>query len=300
MSQIINNGMDCKAVATNINNNYKFYHMSGGHDFADLAGAVEEMRYINSAIGVRGHEGIRIFVRRDEGMWTLTMFNLVAMGRASHEEKHNLGHRMTANMVKRIEDLVLAFIDTIADYEQKQSDWNEFVDMCDRKDEIVSAYQSEIDGYVQDIIAIADKIEDIDNKVDAFAITEIVYKIKHTEQDCYDAVGEAHCVCFGTEIDLMGLWLWYNNYGQHYTDNNFSREDIDLEDLISTLDCMTAFEYDMPFATEEDKEYIDEENPDNIDWLMGHNLPYYVAYKVGRWVVACYKSDIARSFIKYK
>ena len=117
------------SVATSANNNnqnsinnYEFYRISGGHNFADLAGAVEEMKDVNDAIGVRGYEGIRIFVLRDEGMWTLTMFNLVGIGEASHEEKYNLGQRMTANMVKRIEDLVLAFIDTIADYEQVQSD----------------------------------------------------------------------------------------------------------------------------------------------------------------------------------
>lgn len=172
--------------------------------------------------------------------------------------------------------------------EQSQSDWADFLDMCDRKEEIVSSYQTEIDGYVNDIIAIADKMENIENKVDAFAIKQIVYKIMHTEQDCYDAIMGAACDCFGTEIDLMGLWLWYNNYGQHYTDNNFSREDLDLEDLIDTLECMTSIEYDMPFATEEDKEYIDEEDPDNIDWLMGHNLPYYVAYEVGQYASSYY------------
>lgn len=293
MTQNSNNGMSNKVAAANNsnnnqNNNYNFYRMSGGHDFADLAGAVEEMKDVNGAIGVRGHEGIRIFVRRDEGMWTLTMFNCIGIGKVSHEEKHNLGQRMTANMVKRIEDLVLAFIDTIANYEQEQSDWADFLDMCDRKYEIVSAYQTEIDGYVNDIIAIAEKKEDIENKVDAFAIKEIVGKIMQTEQDCYDAIMDAECDCFGTEIDLMGLWNWYNNYGQHYTDNNFSREDLDLEDLIDALDYMTSIDYDMPFATEEDKEYIDEEDPDNIDWLMGHNLPYYVAYEVGQFASTYY------------
>lgn len=258
MTQNSNNGMSNKVAAANIennnqnnNNNYKFYRISGGHDFADLAGAVEEMKDVNNAIGVRGHEGIRIFVRRDEGMWTLTMFNLVAMGKASHEEKYNLGQRMTANMVKRIENLVLAFIDTIANYEQEQSDWADFLDMCDRKYEIVSAYQAEIDGYVNDIIDIAEKKEDIEKKVDAFAIKEIVGKIMQTEKECYDAIMDAECDCFGTEIDLMGLWNWYNNYGQHYTDNNFSREDLDLEDLIT--------ESDMPLGLdEEDLEYIND------------------------------------------
>lgn len=263
MTQNSNNGMSNKVAAANIennnqNNNNNFYRMSGGHDFADLAGAVEEMKDVNGAIGVRGHEGIRIFVRRDEGMWTLTMFNLVAMGKASHEEKYNLGQRMTANMVKRIENLVLAFIDTIANYEQEQSDWADFLDMCDRKYEIVSAYQTEIDGYVNDIIAIAEKKEDIENKVDAFAIKEIVGKIMQTEQDCYDAIMDAECDCFGTEIDLAALWNWYNNYGQHYTDNNFSREDLDLEDLIDALDNMIT-ESDMPLGLdEEDLEYINE------------------------------------------
>ena len=104
------------------NNNFKFYRLGGGHDFADLAGAVEEMRDVNDAIGVRGHEGIRIFIRRDEGMWTLTMFNCIGIGKVSHEEKHNLGQRMTSNMVKRIESLVLAFLDTITDYETEQDE----------------------------------------------------------------------------------------------------------------------------------------------------------------------------------
>lgn len=265
MTQNFNNGMSNKVAAANIennnnnnNNNYKFYRISGGHDFADLAGAVEEMKDVNNAIGVRGHEGIRIFVRRDEGMWTLTMFNLVAMGKASHEEKYNLGQRMTANMVKRIENLVLAFIDTIANYEQEQSDWADFLDMCDRKYEIVSAYQTEIDGYVQDILAIAEKKEDIENKVDAFAIKQIVSKIAQTETDCYDAIMDAECDCFGTEIDLAALWNWYNNYGQHYTDNNFSREDLDLEDLIDALDYMITESDKALGLDEEDLEYIND------------------------------------------
>lgn len=265
MTQNFNNGMSNKVAAANIennnqnnNNNYKFYRISGGHDFADLAGAVEEMKDVNNAIGVRGHEGIRIFVRRDEGMWTLTMFNLVAMGKASHEEKYNLGQRMTANMVKRIENLVLAFIDTIANYEQEEQDFADFLDMCDRKDEIVSAYQTEIDGYVQDIISIAEKKEDIEKKVDAFAIKEIVKKIEQTETECYDAIMDAECDCFGTEIDLAALWNWYNNYGQHYTDNNFSRENLDLEDLISTLDYMITESDKALGLDEEDLEYINE------------------------------------------
>jgi len=137
-----------------------------------------------------------------------------------------------------------AVLACVADYEKRvadeeqQQDWADFLDMCDRKAEIVSAYQTEIDGYVNDIIAIADKMENIENKVDAFAIKQIVKKIEQTETDCYDAIMDAECDCFGTEIDLAALWLWYNNYGQHYTDNNFSREDLDLDDLIDALDYM--------------------------------------------------------------
>lgn len=283
-------GISVATSASNNNiNNYKFF-ISGGYEFADFAEGLNFIRENNWTLNVRGLEGIRIGLNKQSYGWELYLVNLdpTDCGKALQRRIYDMGQRLTSKKLEQIAEYVYNFISEVEDYEQSQKDWSDFLDICDRKEDIVSSYQTEIDGYVQDIIAIADKMENIENKVDAFAIKQIVYKIMHTEQDCYDAIMGAACDCFGTEIDLMGLWLWYNNYGQHYTDNNFSREDLDLEDLIGTLECMTSIEYDMPFATEEDKEYIDEEDPDNIDWLMGHNLPYYVTYEVGQYASSYY------------
>ena len=288
------------SVATSANNNNQNNNIetlkgmiTAGHDGAKDFGSGE----YGLTFGFNWGE-YNIFVSRTYGMWLVSLYKNYKSEWTSEGRKisydaqildrrlgnYARGKRWSMSLAENMAEFIL---DTIADYES-QSDWDEFVDMCDRKDDIVSSYQTEIDGYVQDIIAIADKMENIENKVDAFAIKQIVYKIMHTEQDCYDTVMGEACSCFGTEIDLMALWNWYNNYGQHYTDNNFSREDLDLGELIDTLEYMTTIEYDMPFATEEDKEYIDEDDPDNIDWLMGHNLPYYVAYEVGQYASTYY------------
>lgn len=269
MTKNFNNGMSNKvAAANNSNNNQNNIEtlkgmIIAGHDGAKDFGSGE----YGLTFGFKWGE-YNIFVSRSYGMWLVSLYKnynseWTSEGRKISYDAQILDRRLGDYArgkrwsMSLAENMAKFILDTIADYESEQ-DWADFLDMCDRKAEIVSAYQTEIDGYAQDIIAIAEKEEDIENKVDAFAIKEIVGKIMQTEQDCYDAIMDAECDCFGIEIDLAALWNWSNNYGQHYTDNNFSREDLDLEDLISTLDYMITESDKTLGLDEEDLEYINE------------------------------------------
>ena len=263
----INNiaGISVATSASNNNiNNYKFF-ISGGHEFADFAEGLNFIRENNWTLNVRGLEGIRIGLNKPPYGWELYLVNLdpTDCGKALQRRIYDMGQRLTSKKLEQIAEYVYNFISEVEDYEHEQSDWADFLDMCDRKADIVSAYQTEIDGYVQDIIAIEDKMENIYSKMEAFAIKQIVKKIAQTEKDCYDAIMDAECDCFGTEIDLAALWNWYNNYGQHYTDNNFSREDLDLEDLIDALDYIITesdkpLGCDNPFEDDDWEEVLEE------------------------------------------
>ena len=230
-------------------NNYQFFRMSGGHDFADLAGAVENMRGINGAIGVRGHEGIRIFVRRDEGMWTLTMFNTIGIGKVSHEEKYNLGQRMTSNMVKRIEDLVLAFIDTIADYETEQEQESIMERKYEQANEIIADAQESVNTIITDLELSIYSFDHIKTKIGAFAAKMMVQRVQEICNQCLIDCGEI----FGCQmVEEDGFSPWVGNLEIWGNGHN-------MESLIDTLDYMISGDSDMPLGLDaEDMEFINE------------------------------------------
>lgn len=266
---IINNiAGSAKGVSAAANNN-NIETLKGmiiaGHDGAKDFGYAEYGRdwFVN-------YGDYAIYINRCYGDWGFSIYKNYKSSWTEDGRKVTYDDILTPHTIyingkwskSLVENMAKFIIDTIADYES-QSDWADFLDMCDRKDDIVSSYQTEIDGYVQDILMISDRKSDIEYKMEAFAIKEIVKKIAQTEQDCYDAITDAECDCFGMEIDLMGLWLWYNNYSQDYTDPCFDRECIDLGELIDTLDYMCGMEWDMPLAEDDVVESVAEDTP----WL---------------------------------
>lgn len=122
--------------------------------------------------------------------------------------------------------------------------------------ECVDRYQTECDGYVEDLKMVAEKYDDIESRFDALICAEILKKIAKLSDDCLMAVGDI-CGCEMVwddmyHIDLTEIGKWYG--GTPYTDIDST----DLENIINTLDYMSSTESDLPLGLDKD----------SIDWIV--------------------------------
>ena len=285
------------SVATSANNNNQNNNIEtikgmiiSGHDGAKDFGSGE----YGLTFGFNWGE-YNIFVSRTYGMWLVSLYKNYKSEWTSEGRKisydaqildrrlgdYARGKRWSMSLAENMAKFIL---DTIADYEseQSQSDWDEFVQQTEAMQDIVASYQSEFDGYMEDLEKVAESYDHIETKIDAFAAKMIVKKMAQLGRDLLKALGE-YSGCEMVEDD--GYWLDTTDF-DIWTDCSVEIYDFahieEFEGLAETLDLVIA-ESDMPLFSDEDMEYIDFENQDNLDWLMGHNLPTYLIYEVGQF-----------------
>ena len=284
-------GMDRKAVAANNNiNNYKFY-VAGMADFADFAEAIDFIKENNWAMRVRGYDNIRVGLNRNmDGEYTASMVVLSEdCATAVVRKDIALGKRMTQNKVERIAIEVLDLIDKVEKMNTENSDttlgetsmetpmektadntaemnstlgleetldsdaeWEKTLENSERMNNIVISYQTEFDGYMEDLKKVAPSFYAINTKIDAFAAKMIVGKMAQIGKDLLRALGE-YSGCEMTEDD--GYWLDTTElcrWGSidYYVD--------DMEGLAETLDYVIA-ESALDFGVDaEDLEFIND------------------------------------------
>lgn len=128
--------------------------------------------------------------------------------------------------------------------------------VSDLMQECVDRYQTECDGYIEDLYWVMTEYDDIKDRFEALICAEILRKIEKLSDDCLVAVGDI-CGCEmvwgdGYHIDLTEIAVW--KYGVGYCDFDCD----DLRELIYALDFMSSSESDLPLGLEQD----------SIDWIV--------------------------------
>lgn len=126
----------------------------------------------------------------------------------------------------------------------------------DLMQECVDRYQTEFNGYFEDLYRVAEKYDDIESRFDALICAEILKKIEKLSDDCLVAVGDI-CGCEMVwddmyHIDLTEIAVW--KYGVGYCDFDCD----DLRELIYALDFMSSSESNLPLGLEQE----------SIDWIV--------------------------------
>lgn len=129
--------------------------------------------------------------------------------------------------------------------------WRDLLEQTEMSD-IVTSYQTEFDGYMEELKEIAPSFYAINTKIDAFAARMIVEKMAQIGKDLLKALGE-YTQCEMVEDD--GYWLdtdALERWGRaaHYI--------TEMEDIVETLDDMIA-ESALDFGVDtEDLEFIND------------------------------------------
>lgn len=195
------------SVATSANNNNQNNNIEtlkgmiiAGHDGAKDFGSGE----YGLTFGFKWGE-YNIFVSRSYGMWLVSLYKNYKSEWTSEGRKisydaqildrrlgnYARGKRWSMSLAENMAEFIL---DTIADYEQEQ----ELNNTTDR-------YQSELDGYVEDLKGIANKATDINTAIGIAASTLIVKKLEQLNKDYIKSLEE-----------ITGWTDWADIY-DHYT-----------------------------------------------------------------------------------
>lgn len=277
MNTFSSNGMGNKVAAANIENNNQNNNIetlkgmiTAGHDGAKDYGAGE----CGITFALKWGE-YNIYVSRTYGMWLVSIYKNYKCEWTSEGRKisydaqildrrlgdYARGKRWSMSLAENMAKFIL---DTIADYEeQEQHEEERFDNEAELMQKSVYRYQTEYDGYVEDLKRYAEKYDDIESRYDALICAEILRKIAKLSDDCLVAVGDI-CGCEmvwddGYHIDLTEIAKWYG--GTSYTDIDST----DLENIINTLDYMSSSESDLPLGL----------GQEDIDWIiMGEGAAY--------------------------
>ena len=265
-------GVSAAEISNNINNNNNAETLKGliiaGHDGAKDYGSGENGMNFNFAWG-----DYKIFVVRSYGVWKMRIYkNWLGVGRFDANLTPNWGgysfgqRRWSKSLVVDMADA----IETItADYE-----WEHLMTDGERMSDIVASYQTEFDGYMDELMMVAEKYDDIETAFDAYAAKKIIEKMAKVSMDCYDALGEYNGCSMGWDdgwhIDTSELGRWYiRNYDE--------LDDRDMENLIDTLDSVML---DMPLGLDDEQ----------IEWISTDGC--------GLGLTPIYLDDDARWFVK--
>lgn len=294
----INNiaGISVATSANNNNQNNNIETLKGmiiaGHDGAKDFGSGE----YGLTFGFKWGE-YNVFVSRTYGMWLVSLYKNYKSEWTSEGRKisydaqildrrlgdYALGKRWSMSLAENMAKFIL---DTIADYE-----WENLMDETEKMSDIVASYQSEVDGYVEDLEKISDNYDGIKTKVDAFAVMGVLKKIKQACDDCLVAVGEiSGCDMVwddGYHVDLSEVSKWMGNYCSW---GEYAYYDIDND--IVAIDCLIGADSGMPLADDETLGYIESSIVDrgelDLDWMLGYFYPTYLVDDIREYVETAY------------
>lgn len=178
-------------------------------------------------------------------------------------------------VMDKILDMLIENISAVAKYNKTAEsvidayEDNMNSEISEKMSEKVADYQRELDGYVVDILAVAEDFGSLKTKIDAFTAKKVLEKIMALSEDCLTACGDiSGCVMVwddGYHIDLSAIGRWWR--GESYMDMDM------LKDLIDALGCMLSADCDMPLAEEDIMEELEEDG--ELVWLRGY-MPIYL------------------------
>lgn len=282
MSQINNNGMSRKAVATNNNNGVSANNNINNNqnialviptdnsiekfkvDITDMSKGLKNYCLVNGeefeaiakskickefSVIVNG-ETYTCSVDKDElsGKYRLYMWwdsNLETVYKSHFDFKVMSGCN-TAKVIAAMQEAILA----ASTFKQDEQDEQEN-DACVN---CVLRYQSEFDGYMSDLHMVAENYADVTDRWTAMLVSDIIGRMAQLGSDLLESLGDiTGCDMVeddGYWLDTTDLCRWHGGTDDFYVD--------DMQDLVDTLNYMSTADSGLPLGLEQD----------SIDWII--------------------------------